>query len=255
VQRLDRESQFGFLGALDTAFQARQPIRLGLISHGGPDCPTATFGLVSSDISIGYQQLIEELTALDDAPPGWRWQPLQLGEADGPRGIALQIPPRTRVLICGAGPDAVPMVAALAALDWEVLVADHRPAFARAERFAQGCSILQVRPEKLHTVLEPGSLDGAVIMSHHLENDAAYLAQLAPAGLAYIGVLGPRARRDRLMQMADCDRAAVFGPVGLDVGAELPAAIALAVAAEIHAVLNGRDGTPLTRLTDDERDS
>ena len=255
LQRLDRESQFGFLEALETAFQARQPIRLGLVSHGDPDHPTATFGMMCGDISIGSQELIEALDAFDDTPPGWRWKPLQLGDAEGPRGIAVRIPPRTRVLICGAGPDAVPMAAALAALDWEVLVADHRPAFARAERFTQGCSVLQVRPERLHTVLDPGSLDAAVIMSHHLENDAAYLAQLASAGLTYVGVLGPRARRDRLMQMASCDRKAVHGPVGLDIGAELPAAIALAVAAEIHAVLNGRDGVPLTKLTDHERDS
>jgi xanthine/CO dehydrogenase XdhC/CoxF family maturation factor len=47
----------------------------------------------------------------------------------------------------------------------------------------------------------------------------------------------------------------VYGPVGLDIGAELPAAIALAVAAEIHAVLNGRDGRPLTIRTDERRDA
>jgi xanthine dehydrogenase accessory factor len=38
----------------------------------------------------------------------------------------------------------------------------------------------------------------------------------------------------------------IFGPAGLDIGAELPASIALAIAAEIHAVLNKRDGRCLT---------
>ena len=59
-------------------------------------------------------------------------------------------------------------------------------------------------------------------------------------------VLGPSARRRRLCEMAKCEASRVFGPVGLDIGAELPAAIALSLAAEIHAVLNGRDGRSLT---------
>ena len=120
---------------------------------------------------------------------------------------------------------------------------------------------MRTRPESLSESLggplghapDGVALDAAVIMSHHLENDSRYLAQLAPAGIPYIGVLGPRARRDRLLQMAGCPEARVYGPVGLDIGAELPAAIALAVAAEIHAVLNARDGISLTRRTDHER--
>jgi xanthine/CO dehydrogenase XdhC/CoxF family maturation factor len=88
--------------------------------------------------------------------------------------------------------------------------------------------------------------DAAVVMSHHLENDSIYLAQLAKKDLVYLGCLGPRARRDRLRKMAGCPEQQVFGPVGLDIGAELPEAIALSLVAEIHAVLNHRSGLPLT---------
>jgi len=90
-------------------------------------------------------------------------------------------------------------------------------------------------------------------MSHHLENDGAYLGQLAAYNVPYIGLLGPRSRRDRLLEMNPGKDLEVHGPVGLDIGAELPASIALSIAAEIHAVLNNRDGLPLTQRADDER--
>jgi xanthine/CO dehydrogenase XdhC/CoxF family maturation factor len=140
----------------------------------------------------------------------------------------------------------VPVVRALTELDWEVKVVDHRPAYAKASRFAAGCTVVQSRPEQLAAMADLDDVDAVVIMSHHLENDAAYLRQAVAAEIPYIGVLGPSARRRRLCDMADCEISRVFGPVGLDIGAELPAAIALSLVAEIHAVLNGRDGRSLT---------
>jgi xanthine/CO dehydrogenase XdhC/CoxF family maturation factor len=138
------------------------------------------------------------------------------------------------------------VVRALCALDWDVLVVDHRPAYARADRFPGKCRVIQARPEQLAELVNLDEIDAAVVMSHHLENDSIYLAQLAKKDIDYLGCLGPRARRDRLRKMADCLGQQVFGPVGLDIGAELPEAIALSLVAEIHAVLNRRSGLPLT---------
>ena len=52
--------------------------------------------------------------------------------------------------------------------------------------------------------------------------------------------------RDRLLDEIGAPDIHVHGPVGLDIGAELPESIALAIIAEIHAFLNRRDGTMLT---------
>jgi xanthine dehydrogenase accessory factor len=90
-------------------------------------------------------------------------------------------------------------------------------------------------------------------MSHHLENDSVYLGQVAGFDIRYIAVLGPAARRDRLRSMAGCEALDIRGPAGLDIGAELPAAIALSIAAEVHAVLNSRDGQSLTLKTLEKR--
>jgi xanthine dehydrogenase accessory factor len=253
LQRLDREFEFGFLERLEGAQALRQASLLGLVTQGSLRLPTGTFGWVSRDISIGEQGLVSELEKLDATAPDWRWQPLRPSAEGEVDAIAVRLPPPTRVLICGAGPDALPMARAFAGLDWEVVVVDHRPAFARADRFPARCQVIATRPGSLSEHLDLTGLDAAVIMSHHLENDSGYLAQLAPLGLAYVGVLGPRSRRDRLLEMTRCPEVELFGPVGLDIGAELPASIALSVAAEVHAALNRRDGRSLTRRADHER--
>ena len=169
-----------------------------------------------------------------------------------PWPLALDYPDIRGALLCGAGPDAVPLAQLLDELGWEVWIADHRPAFARPGRFPERCHVVCCRPEALGDQLDLRTLDAAVIMSHHLENDAVYLRQLAPAALRYVGLLGPRARRERLREMAACRECEVHGPVGLDIGAEMPASIALAVAAEMHAVLNERDGRSLSLRADEE---
>lgn len=254
LQRLDRAQEFGFLERLEASHSGRRAVLLALVTQSDGNLPLGTFGMVdSSDISLGNAELRRFLEEMRDEWPAWRHKYLRLGANLQAEAVVVNIPARTRVLLCGAGPDAVPMARACVELDWEVMVVDHRPAFARAERFPRGCAVIQTRPERLAQAVDLDSLDAAVIMSHHLENDGSYLAGLAPHAIPYVGVLGPRARRDRLLEMAHCPGRPVFGPVGLDIGAELPASIALAVVAEIHAALNHRDGRSLTKRTDDER--
>ncbi len=87
-------------------------------------------------------------------------------------------------------------------------------------------------------------------MSHHLATDRAYLAELARLELPYIGVLGPSARRQRLIDEIGAEGVTLAsrlrGPVGLDIGADSPESIALSALAEIHDVLHrcGRAGRP-----------
>lgn len=250
LQRLDRERDYALLDQLSAAQNQRQPVLLALVveSSGG-------------HLAIGQAALLDragagwgadELVGLcqDQVEAGWpQWRQRQTRQDDY-AAMLVNIRPQPRVLLCGAGPDTVPVAQAVVALGWACVVVDHRPAFASAQRFHPNCSVLQCRPEQLAVTVHPESIDAAVVMSHHLENDAVYLRLLdrdfARSGLAYIGVLGPAARRARLQQMAAVVNIPLHGPVGLDIGAELPEAIALAIVAEIHAVLNGRNGQSLT---------
>ena len=247
LQRLDKASRFGFLQQLEASHGLRQAVVLALVTQSDGKAQVGTHGLLdTSDISEGEPGLIDLLRDLSGEWPGWRSRIVRWGEDRAGEAIVVHIPVAPRVLVCGAGPDAVPLVSTLAQLGWDVVVADHRPAFARADRFAAGCGVLQARPERLGESLDLTTLDAAVIMSHNLDHDAAYLRCLAPLDLCYVGVLGPQARRRRLADLSGFTGRRVYGPVGLDIGAELPASIALAVAAEIHAVLNGRNGGSLT---------
>lgn len=156
------------------------------------------------------------------------------------------IEPPTRVLLLGGGPDARAVVNQAALLGWSVTVADHRPAYADAARLAAAERVLLRQPHEGAALARAADFDAVVVMSHHLPSDLAYLRQLALSDIRYVGLLGPAARRERLR--AELGEAArqlegrLFGPVGLDIGAATPEAIALAIVGEIHAVLGGREG-------------
>ena len=145
------------------------------------------------------------------------------------------------LLVCGAGPDAIPVASFAVSLGWRVSVYDHRPAYALAENFPGAARIILGRPEELSERLDLSKLDAAVIMSHHLPSDVEYLRCLARRPPGYVAALGPAARRERLLVEAGPETAAVmrkqlYGPAGLAIGAQSPESIALAIVAQIHAV-------------------
>jgi xanthine/CO dehydrogenase XdhC/CoxF family maturation factor len=163
------------------------------------------------------------------------------------RAFVQFLAPPPHVLICGAGPDAQPVVSAARALRWRVTVVDHRPAYAVAADFP-GAEVKLGDPHNLHSLVALERCHAAVVMSHHLSSDAAYLRELARAKVpAYVGLLGPEARRIRLAQelgpVAEELKSRVRGPVGSDIGAVTPEGIALAIVSQIHAWLAGRDCT------------
>lgn len=253
LQRLQNEDGFGFLEQLNASQRAGDGGVLALVVEPDEPLPLATFGFLDrSDISVGEAMMTQYLRDVCTPWPSWRTRRETLDAGAGTLSIIkINMPPRTRVLICGAGPDAVPVARMLTELDWQVGIVDHREAFARKDRFPPGCDVTLARPEHLGETVKLNGVDAVVIMSHHLENDCTYLKAAVAREIPYIGVLGPGARRERLCEMAGCDDRDIHGPVGLDIGAELPAAIALSVAAEIHAVLNDREGMPLTRRADE----
>ena len=82
----------------------------------------------------------------------------------------------------------------------------------------------------------------AIIMSHHLASDRSYLRQLAATQIAYVGLLGPRNRRDRLLDelgdVAASLQPRLYGLAGLDLGGWGPEPIALSIIAQMQQELH-----------------
>ena len=161
----------------------------------------------------------------------------------------LMTPPLSLVIF-GAGPDAGPLVQIAQTLGWHVTVTDHRPAFATPARVPQADVVLLAPREGLPPALPLDMQTAVVVMTHNYLQDRALLAALLPSPARYLGLLGPRQRTERMLQelqesgltITPAMRARLYGPIGLDIGAQTPEQIALAVAAEIQAVFAERLG-------------
>jgi xanthine/CO dehydrogenase XdhC/CoxF family maturation factor len=158
------------------------------------------------------------------------------------------IAPQRRLVIFGAGHDAQPLVRFARDLNWHVTVVDGRAHFARPERF-HGASQVIVAP--IHEPFNLSSaVDGAavVVMTHSFRQDRHWLENVLQCSPAYVGQLGPRERTERLLdEMGALARlpeslSRLHYPIGLDLGGDTPASVALAIVGEITAYLNERSG-------------
>lgn len=160
------------------------------------------------------------------------------------------IPSPTVLVIFGAGQDAIPVMQMAKSLGWQVTVADCRANPVSHERFALADQVVLTRRERLpqfHPLSHQPS--AAVVMTHNYLDDLEVLRTLLPSSVSYIGVLGPKRRTERLLQdlqietnYSNTQLEKLHAPVGLDIGADTPEAIAVSIVAEIQAVLAQRTG-------------
>jgi xanthine/CO dehydrogenase XdhC/CoxF family maturation factor len=121
------------------------------------------------------------------------------------------------------------------------VVVDHRSHYLAQERVADAWRRLPLRPED-EGELPAGRDSYAVVMTHSLKRDTEWVRRLVATDVSYIGVLGPRARTARILEEVGARaRGRVFGPVGLDLGADGPEQVALSIVAELLAVRSGRE--------------
>jgi xanthine dehydrogenase accessory factor len=85
-----------------------------------------------------------------------------------------------------------------------------------------------------------GAWTAAGVKTHNYGRDFSALQKLLPLGLRYLGLIGPKSRRDQLLvdlfETAEPINAELLAPTGLDLGAETPEEIALAIVAEIQSI-------------------
>jgi len=267
------------LAQLADALAAHTPIAVGIVVESDrSDSPVGTVvlhgaGIGADDVGIGVgvgeagvdsvglgddgvngvgvrrRVDVALATAADTGRTGWfetatpRWKMFVL---------PLSLPPK--LLLLGAGPDAAPVVDFAARLNWKVTLYDHRPAYADASHFPLAERVLQAQPDELLSVVDATLFSAAVVMSHHLPSDLKYLRALAATTIPYVGLLGPTARRERLLADLEADagklRSRLHAPVGLPIGGRSPESIALSIVAEIHAFVHNGNSQSHERNTD-----
>lgn len=151
--------------------------------------------------------------------------------------------PAPQLTIYGAGNDAQPLMRMAVGLGWRVHIVDGRAPQATVQRFPEAESVAVVKLAELENhKFFPGY---AVLMSHNYHYDFAVLQQLiAYQPVSYIGILGPKKKTERLLDDLhktgfmpnDAEHERLYGPVGLNIGAETAEEIAVAIMAELLAV-------------------
>lgn len=166
--------------------------------------------------------------------------------------------PPVSLVVLGAGNDAIPLMKFADILGWDFRIVDRRPTHATQERYPTASQILVTNPDVALEQLSYDSRTFFVLVTHSYKCDYYMLRSLCAASVPYVGVLGPKKKLKRILEELEEEgihlsgekKATIFGPTGLDIGAETPEEIALSIVAEIQAVLTGKKGEMLTNKTE-----
>jgi xanthine/CO dehydrogenase XdhC/CoxF family maturation factor len=142
-------------------------------------------------------------------------------ECQSPETFVQKMVPPVQLLVIGEGPDSAALRGFAHTLGWPVIAVES--ATELGDSYDEWTA--------------------AVVKTHNYGRDFAALRALLPLGLRYVGLLGPRRRREQLLgDLLDTGLEVgknLFGPAGLDLGGDSPEAIALAIVAEIQSVFSG----------------
>lgn len=155
--------------------------------------------------------------------------------------------PALRLFIVGAGHVAWHLARIAGEVGFRIHVIDDREKFANAERFPGADVVVDAIPEWVHRADIPASAHAVIVTRGH-RHDLEALRALVARDLAYLGLIGSRAKVARLYDALAAEGvppeclARVHAPIGLDIGAVTPAEIAVAIVAELIGVRYGRVG-------------
>lgn len=160
------------------------------------------------------------------------------------------VPVPPHLFVFGTGRDALPVVQLAKGLGWKVTVAGKRATVGAAVQLQELADAFLAAEEALKLIKDDSLI---LVMSHNFLSDLSVLESLARRSVRYVGLLGPKPRREKLVTElertnAGWDRKQIdrlHAPAGLDIGAEGPTGIALSIVAEMQAVLAGRSAGSL----------
>lgn len=160
------------------------------------------------------------------------------------------IEPCIDVLIFGGGFDAKPVTELAHTLGWNVRVTDECMAHLFPVNFPNADQVISCQRDYVHKEIDISAYTAVVLMSHNFNYDLAVLKQIINCDAAYIGILGPLSRAEKIfkalnkekIEISDRAKEILHYPIGLDIGAETPEEIAISIIAEIRAKFSNRSG-------------
>jgi xanthine/CO dehydrogenase XdhC/CoxF family maturation factor len=166
--------------------------------------------------------------------------------------------PPIALVVIGAGNDVIPIVNMAVILGWDITVVDGRPNYAKPGRFSSSCNVLVSKPGDVLKKIKIDEQTVFVLMTHNYNYDMAMLNELLKKNVNYIGLLGPKKKLERILNelkesgvnITEQQLSIIYGPVGLEIGAETSEEIALSILSEIKAVLAEKQGQSLRNKPD-----
>ena len=255
IEPLKQGGPVDFIAFAKACLEARKPgLVATVVRTEGSVGATAGMRVVTSDggrhsdiaDSALQTQIANALEALDEGTAL-----VTMRTANGSALVFLEcIEPAIPLVVFGAGHDAMPVVRLAKELGWHVTLVDHRPAYGNRERFPDADAIVLGSPKEAAPRVTLDSDTVALVMTHNYLRDMEWLRTLLPSLARYVGLLGPRKRTDSLLadlkekgfEPSPDELARLYAPVGLDIGSEGPAEVAMSILAEIQAVLTDHNG-------------
>ncbi len=167
--------------------------------------------------------------------------------------------PAPHLVIVGAGNDTIPLCEMAAILGWKITIVDGRSGHASLTRFSKASNILVCKADEVLQHITIDIRTAFVLMTHNYNYDIRLLqGLLVSEESTYIGVLGPKKKLQKMydeieqfgITITDAQKLKVFGPVGLEIGAETSEEIALSVLAEVKAAFASKNGQFLRDKTE-----
>ncbi|MBW3468041.1 XdhC family protein [Arthrospiribacter ruber] len=156
------------------------------------------------------------------------------------------IKPPLRLLLFGAGNDTVPLAKMASLLGWELNLYDGRSSHATKERFPSANKISVGSAAEICHEIPYDENTVALLMTHNFEYEIEVLKHIKGLNLPYIGILGPKKKKLKMIERLESEGIKIqddniYGPSGLDLGAEGSEEIALSILSEVKAVLSRKN--------------
>jgi len=161
-------------------------------------------------------------------------------------------PPPPTLIIVGAGHIAIPLTTFAKTLNYRVVVVDARSAFATRERFPHADELIVAWPDEVLESIGLNPSTSLAVLTHDPKFDEPTLKVALAQRVAYIGAVGSRKTREerderlRRQGITDEQIKRIHGPIGLNIGADSPEEMALAIMAEIVATRHDKDHAAVT---------